>query len=98
VLLCELDAHKDEASAQAAAIAEKIRMRLSEPYVLPAASSGPATGTIEHRCTASIGVAIFHGRDEGQNSVIDRADAAMYQAKDDGRNRIRFAPGTVEVA
>ena len=93
VLLCELDAHKDEASAQAAAIAEKIRIRLAEPYVLQATPSDPATGTIEHRCTASIGVAVFHGRDESQNSVIDRADAAMYQAKDDGRNRIRFAPG-----
>ncbi len=94
VLLCELDAHKDEASAQAAAIAEKIRIRLAEPYVLQATPSDPATGTIEHRCTASIGVAVFHGRDESQNSVIDRADAAMYQAKEEGRNRIRFAFGS----
>ncbi len=39
VLLCELDAHKDEASAQAAAIAEKIRIRLAEPYVLQATPS-----------------------------------------------------------
>ncbi|MDP2771026.1 MAG: diguanylate cyclase [Giesbergeria sp.] len=96
VLLCELDMQQDEAAAQAAVIAEKIRMRLAEPYVLQAASSGPVTGTIEHRCTASIGVAVFHGRDESQNSVIDRADAAMYQAKEDGRNRIRFAPGSAE--
>ena len=96
VLLCELDTHKVEATAQAAAIAEKIRIRLAEPYVLQATPSDPATGTIEHRCTASIGVAVFHGRDESQNSVIDRADAAMYQAKEEGRNRIRFAPGTGE--
>ena len=96
VLLCELDTQPAEASEQAIAVAEKIRIRLSDLYVLQAAPSGPATGTIEHQCTASIGVAIFRGRDESQSSVIDRADAAMYQAKKDGRNRIRLAPCPVE--
>ena len=89
LLLSELDTKKHEAAAQATAIAEKIRIRLAEPYALQAAPSGPAIG---HQCTASIGVAIFHGRDESQNSVIDRADAAMYQAKEEGRNCIRIAP------
>ncbi len=93
VLLCELATQHDEATAQAAAVAEKVRTRLAEPYVLQAAPSAPAIG---HQCTASIGVAVFHGRDESQNSVIDRADAAMYQAKEEGRNRIRFAPGSAE--
>ncbi len=93
VLLCELATQHDEATAQAAAVAEKVRTRLAEPYVLQAAPSAPAIG---HQCTASIGVAVFHGRDESQNSVIDRADAAMYQAKEEGRNRIRFAPGAAE--
>ena len=96
VLLCELDTQPAEASEQAIAVAEKIRIRLSDLYVLQAAPSGPATGTIEHQCTASIGVAIFRGRDESHSSVIDRADAAMYQAKKDGRNRIRLAPCPVE--
>jgi diguanylate cyclase (GGDEF)-like protein/PAS domain S-box-containing protein len=91
VLLCELDTQHDEAREQAIAVAEKIRIRLSERYVLQATPSGPATGTIEHHCTASIGVAVFHGRDESQNTVIDRADAAMYHAKEDGRNRIWLA-------
>lgn len=93
VLLCELGTQPDEATAQATAVAEKIRNRLAEPYVLQATPSAPAIG---HQCTASIGVAVFHGRDESQGSVIDRADAAMYQAKEDGRNRIRFAPGSSE--
>ena len=93
VLLCELATQHDEATAQAAAVAEKVRTRLAEPYVLQAAPSAPAIG---HQCTASIGVAVFHGRDESQGSVIDRADAAMYQAKEEGRNRIRFAPGAAE--
>lgn len=93
VLLCELDTQQHEATAQAAAIAEKIRNRLAELYVL---QSAPSASPIGHRCTASIGVAVFHGREESQNAVIDRADAAMYQAKEDGRNRIRFAPGSSE--
>ena len=93
VLLCELGTQQDEAAAQVAAVAEKIRTRLAEPYVLQAAPSAPA---IRHQCTTSIGVAVFQGRDESQNAVIDRADAAMYQAKEEGRNRIRLAPGSAK--
>ncbi len=92
VLLPELGEPQLEAIAQATAVAEKIRARLCEPYVLYAAPENLASGTIRHQCTASIGVAVFRGREESQNSVIDRADAAMYQAKEDGRNLIRFAP------
>ena len=90
VLLSELSTQPGEAAEQAVAIAEKVRTRLAEPYVLQSAPSAPA---IRHECTASIGVAVFRGRDESQNAVIDRADAAMYQAKEEGRNRIQCAPG-----
>ena len=90
VLLCELSSQPGEAAEQAVAIAEKVRTRLAEPYVLQSAPSAPA---IRHECTASIGVAVFRGRDESQNAVIDRADAAMYRAKEEGRNRIQCAPG-----
>lgn len=90
VLLSELSTQPGEADEQAVAIAEKVRTRLAEPYVLQSASSAPS---IRHECTASIGVAVFRGRDESQNAVIDRADAAMYRAKEEGRNRIQCAPG-----
>ena len=90
VLLSELSTQPGEATEQAVAVADKIRLCLAELYVLKTAPSAPAIG---HHCTASIGVAIFHGRDESQNAVIDRADTAMYQAKEEGRNRIRLAPG-----
>lgn len=90
VLLCELSTQPGEAAEQAVAIAEKVRTRLAEPYVLQSVPSAP---TVRHECTASIGVAVFRGRDESQNAVIDRADAAMYRAKEEGRNRIQCAPG-----
>ncbi len=94
VLLGELSTPLGEATAQAAAIAEKIRTCLANPYALPTGTTTPAGGpnTIEHRCTASIGVAVFRGREASQADVLSQADAAMYQAKAEGRNRVQFAP------
>lgn len=47
--------------------------------------------------TVSIGVATFHphGKDgmEGAKDVLHRADANLYQAKHEGKNRINFANG-----
>ena len=82
VLLCDLSGDKRDATAQAGRIAEKIRISLSTPYLLSL--------TIEHHCTASIGVALFKGREASEEHVIDSADSAMYQAKEHGRNTIRF--------
>ncbi|WP_395702062.1 diguanylate cyclase [Aquabacterium sp.] len=41
--------------------------------------------------TISIGIAIAHSVDDSAESVIARADAALYRAKDAGRNRIEVA-------
>ena len=84
VLLSDLDRDKDAAADQAGSIAEKIRQSLSMPYWLE--------GGIEHCCTASIGATLFKGRDTGEKDLIDAADTAMYQAKEQGRNAIRFCP------
>ena len=91
VLLSDLSVNPPAASAEACAVAEKIRTRLSQPYALDVRQTGqPRQAPIEHRCTASIGVVVFDGREASQNEVIDWADSAMYQAKEDGRNLIRF--------
>lgn len=62
-------------------LAEKILRKLSEPYLLDGHY---------YLTTASIGVAMFGGPDSDQNEVLKQADLAMYQAKADGRNTVRF--------
>jgi diguanylate cyclase (GGDEF)-like protein/PAS domain S-box-containing protein len=92
VLLSELSADRIAATVQAESVAEKIRLGLSEPYLLKLKQPEPETAeaTVEHRCSASIGVALYVGKTTTQEMVLKWADAAMYQAKDAGRNAIRF--------
>ena len=94
VLLSDLVADKDESTAEAMVIAEKIRVRLAEPYMLSIRREGGSTSTIEHRCTASIGAAVFSNQHCSQEAIIRQADLAMYQAKDGGRNAVRFSIGS----
>ena len=89
VVLRTLDTQWAQARDQAIAVAEKIRARLAEPYLLRPVPVATAT---EHECTASIGVALFRGHDEILDSLIKRADRAMYRAKEEGRNRVKLAP------
>jgi diguanylate cyclase (GGDEF)-like protein/PAS domain S-box-containing protein len=90
VMLGELDADKAESAKQAAEVAEKIRTSLALPYRLTAGDEGPAGSEVEHRCTASIGVALFLNHQTSQTDILKQADAAMYQAKEAGRNGVRF--------
>jgi diguanylate cyclase (GGDEF)-like protein/PAS domain S-box-containing protein len=90
VMLTELDAGKVESTAQAGLVAEKIRIILAEPYALNVRQAGKAETTVKHHCTSSIGVVLFINHEDSPEDVIKWADMAMYQAKDDGRNLIRF--------
>lgn len=91
VMLSELEADKTRSIWHAGNVAEKIRIALSEPFLLTAPHDEEAQApTIMHRCTASIGVAMFSGQDTSQDNIIQWADEAMYQAKEGGRNQIRF--------
>lgn len=82
VLLEELSEDALEAASRAKLIGEKILSALSRPYTL---DSGSRHGS------ASIGVAIFGNQDEeSTDAPLKRADLAMYKAKADGRNILRF--------
>jgi len=90
VMLNELDEDKAESYRQALVVAEKIRQTLAAPYVLRVSQENQTPSTVEHHCTASIGVALFVNHDVRPENIIQWADAAMYRAKDAGRNVIRF--------
>ncbi len=91
VLLDDLTTNKDQALTQTDLVAGKIRKLLANPYMLQTAPGGiDAPQTIEHQCTASIGVALFLGMENTSDEVLKWADLAMYRAKDAGRNTVCF--------
>lgn len=82
VLLEALGPTDEEAIAQAERVAEKIRESLLQPYQL--------AGHHGRHCTASIGIALFMDAQASADQLFKQADIAMYQAKQAGRNAIRF--------
>ena len=81
VLLEEVDTSAEEASQKVALIAEKIRAALAAPYQLKEQ---------EHHSSPSIGVCLYRGNTESVDVLLKYADLAMYQAKESGRNAVRF--------
>jgi len=90
VMLSELSHNRAESTAQAEVVAEKVRNSLAERYQLPIRIDDNTLTTIEHRCSASIGVLVFNCAEATADHILRGADAAMYQAKDAGRNLVRF--------
>lgn len=92
VLLTELNSDMNESFKNAALIAEKIRSNVAQPYFLTVGTDGHQEKIVEHRCTSSIGAALFLDRDESQDEILKMADNAMYLAKESGRDQIKFCP------
>jgi diguanylate cyclase (GGDEF)-like protein/PAS domain S-box-containing protein len=90
MVLSELDADKELSATQAGIVAEKIRATLAEPYLLTRKQKHNAKITVEHHCTASIGVVLYINHEASQEDILKWADMAMYQAKESGRNLVHF--------
>ena len=75
VVLCDNLAGVSEAMA----VAERVRSSLATPYVDNGATIHP---------TLSIGIAVCHAGDMAADELLRDADAAMYRAKERGRNRV----------
>ncbi len=61
-------------------LAERLRQSLSSQPIEPL--------ELELKITVSIGIAEWSEEDEGLDSILERADKQLYEAKDSGRNRV----------
>lgn len=81
VILEQLSGDIEQATAQAELAGEKIRKELGRFYLIK---------DFDHYSTPSIGINMFHGEEMSVDELLKRADTAMYQAKQAGRNAVRF--------
>ena len=81
VMLENLSEQPMEAAAQTEVIAEKILTSLRQPCQLDMK---------EYQGSASIGATLFTGNSLATDELLKQADIAMYQAKQAGRNTVRF--------
>jgi len=81
VMLADLSAQPEEAAAQTETVAAKILASLGQTYLLAGH---------RHHSTPSIGAALFDAGGDDGDDLLKRADLAMYQAKQAGRNTLRF--------
>ena len=81
VMLTDLSANIEEAGAQTKVVGDKILAALNLPYRLAGS---------EYHGTSSIGATLFRPPDKTVDELLKRADLAMYQAKDAGRDCLRF--------
>jgi len=92
MLLSDLGNNEEEAATAARLKAEVIKNHLAEKYDIDGH---------ELHVTPSIGVAMFPSSQAGQesgNDILRYADTAMYRAKDDGRDTIRFFLPSMQAA
>ena len=67
---------------EAISVAERVRIQIDDLSVV--------TAGYDISVMASLGVSAFCGNDDQFLAVLKRVDNALYQAKADGRNRVRF--------
>ena len=89
VLLEGLHSAQAIAAAQVETVAEKLREAINQPISIQGR---------EFHSTPSIGVCLFFNHQVRVDELLKRADVAMYQAKDAGRNAIRFFDPAMQAA
>jgi len=89
VMLEGLGAEADAAATQARAAGEKVREALCQTYFLHDS---------EYHSSCSIGISLFRAHEVTVDELLKRADTAMYEAKDSGRNTLRFFDPSMQAA
>ena len=88
VLLENLGECKVDAVHQSEKMAKSILDTFNAPFMLD---------NYSHHSSPSIGVEIVHPHNLGSNEILAHADLAMYQAKKQGRNTVRFFNENMQV-
>ena len=78
-----------ESAVQTELVAQKLLFTLGQPYQL---------GALEVVNTPSIGAVVFLGDGDSAETLVGKADIAMYQAKASGRNAVRFFDPAMQAA
>lgn len=81
VILDDLGEDVDAAQLAIKQVSEKLLKEINRPFTLQ---------DYEHYCTPSIGIYMCAAENINVDEVLKRADAAMYQIKQSGRNNIKF--------
>lgn len=87
ILLQDLGPELTKANFSAERIAETIRQSFETPV---------QTDSHELEVTLSVGITVFPLTDESVEDVLKNADAAMYKAKETGRNRSTFFASSMQ--
>jgi len=81
IMLEGLSEDIQQAAAQADGVAQKILESIRRPILLQG---------YEHHGSISIGIILFRGQELSEDELLKHADTAMYEAKNAGRNTLRF--------
>jgi EAL domain-containing protein (putative c-di-GMP-specific phosphodiesterase class I) len=87
-MLEDLSEHMRQAAHQVEMVSQKILTALALPYDLAG---------YEHRSSVSIGISLLHDQDVAVDELLKRADTALYQAKNAGRNTLRFYDPVMQI-
>ena len=90
VIIRELEVDRARSVEEALEIARKISAALARPYRLTGPQEGESETPVEHVCTASIGIELIGDHEASAQAICERADTAMYQAKEAGPGSIRL--------
>ncbi|HEY8035820.1 MAG TPA: EAL domain-containing protein [Methylobacter sp.] len=81
VILNTLNKEADRAAVQAKIVAERVHAAINQPFDLMGC---------EYQCTSSIGITLFRDHEITVDDLLKHSGSAMSQAKQLGRNTIRF--------
>lgn len=90
ILLPDLGTSTVTARDNAEVVAKRILSEIAKPYNLLSVLSDSAQASINYGCTASVGAALYCGNTIGRSELLERADIAMYKAKEAGASQLVF--------